>query len=234
MWNRIRSILFENLGLKIASLLLAFLLYAHVVTDQERERVVNVAVAVVGLPDTLTVTGELPQRVQVKVRGKWKDLIRLDLTHPVLSLDLAASGPGPFRTSITGEDVQRRALSADLARLLTVTEVLEPRSVDLVIEAKDSRYVPVRARLIGQPSPGYRIEGAVRVEPDSVRVQGPTRALQEVDTLYTVPVDITGERERIQRQVGLDLPPSLTAGDARRFLVVLRIAKAAPESSSGP
>ena len=37
MWGRIRSIIFENLGLKIASLLLAFLLYAHVVTDQERE-----------------------------------------------------------------------------------------------------------------------------------------------------------------------------------------------------
>src|SRR3990172_3395398 len=106
MWKRIRSILFENLGLKIASLLLAFLLYAHVVTDQERESVVNVSISVVGLADTLTATGELPQRVQIKVRGKWKDLIRLDLTHPALSLDLAASEPGPFRTSITGEDVQ--------------------------------------------------------------------------------------------------------------------------------
>ena len=233
MWNRVRSILFENLGLKIASLILASLLYAHVVTEQERERVVNVSIAVVGLADTLTATGELPQRVQVKVRGKWKDLIRLGLTRPVLSLDLAASKPGPFRTSITGEDVQRRALSADLARLVTVTEVLEPRSVDLEVEAKASRYVPVRARVIGALPTGYRIDGAIRVEPDSVRVQGPTRALQEMDTLYTVPVDITGERERIQRQVGLDLPAGLTAGDTRRCLVLLRIAKAEPESSSG-
>jgi len=31
MWNRVRAILFENLGLKLASLLLALLLYAHVV-----------------------------------------------------------------------------------------------------------------------------------------------------------------------------------------------------------
>ena len=40
MWRRARAILFENLGLKFASLVLAFLLYVHVVTDQERERVV--------------------------------------------------------------------------------------------------------------------------------------------------------------------------------------------------
>ena len=42
MWGRVRAILFENLGLKLASLLLAFLLYAHVVTDQERESVVQI------------------------------------------------------------------------------------------------------------------------------------------------------------------------------------------------
>ena len=193
----------------------------------------SVSIAVVGRADTLTATGELPQRVQVKVRGKWRDLIRLDLTRPILSIDLAASEPGSFRTSITGEDIQRRALPAALTRQVTVTEVLEPRSVDLTIEAKASRYVPVRARVIGEPPEGYRFDGEARVEPDSVRVQGPTRALRELDTLYTVPVDITGEREKIQRQVGLDLPPSLVAVDARRCLVTLKVAKAEPESSSG-
>ena len=75
MWERVRTILFENMGLKVASLLLALLLYAHVVTDQERESVVQIPIAAVGLADTLTSVGEFPPRVAVKVRGKWKDLI---------------------------------------------------------------------------------------------------------------------------------------------------------------
>ena len=233
MWGRIRAILFENLGLKLASLLLAFLLYVHVVTDQERERVVSVPIAAIGLPDTLTATGVMPQRVQAKVRGKWKDLIRLNLTRPVLSIDLAAAKPGPFQTSIRAEDIQKRALPPDLLRQVTVTEVLEPRSVDLVIEPKGSRYVHVAARIVGQPAPGYRVQGKGRVTPDSIRVQGPSTILRGVDTVYTVAVDITGEREKIQRQVGLDLPPSLASVETRRCLVTLEVAKAEPESLSG-
>ena len=93
MWQRIRGILFDNLALKLASLLLALLLYAHVVTDQEREAVVQIPIAAVGLADTLSSVGELPPRVAVKVRGKWKDLIRLDLTRPFLSIDLAGAKP---------------------------------------------------------------------------------------------------------------------------------------------
>jgi len=95
MWQRIRGILFDNLALKLASLLLALLLYAHVVTDQEREAVVQIPIAAVGLADTLSSVGELPPRVAVKVRGKWKDLIRLDLTRPFLSIDLAGAGHLP-------------------------------------------------------------------------------------------------------------------------------------------
>ena len=233
MWRRIRAILFENLGLKLASLVLAFLLYVHVVTDQERERVVTVPIATVGLSDTLTATGVMPQRVRAKVRGKWKDLIRLNLTRPVLSIDLAAAKPGPFQTSVTAEDIQKRALPPDLIRQVTVTEVLEPRSVDLAIEPKASRYVHLAARVVGLPAPGYQVRGAYRVTPDSIRVQGPSTVLLDVDTVYTVAVDITGEREKIQRQVGLDLPPGLASIDIRRCLVTLEVARAEPESLSG-
>ncbi len=233
MWGRVRAILFENLALKLASLLLAFLVYAHVVTDQERESVVQVPVAAVGLADTLISSGELPTRVAVKVRGKWKDLIRLSLSRPFLTLDLAAAKPGPFRTSITAEDIARRAIPPELSRQVSVTEVLDPRSVDLVIEPKATRVLPVRARIVGNPAAGYALDGEPTVEPESVRVMGPGKALQEIDTAYTVAVDITGEREKIQRRVAIGLPPALVNLGTQRCLVTVRLAKAEPESTSG-
>ncbi len=231
MWDRVRGILFENLGLKLASVLLALLVYAHVVTEQERESVVQIPIAAVGLADTLTGIGELPPRVAVKVRGKWKDLIRLNLTRPFLSIDLATAKPGMFRTSITADDISRRAIPPELARLISVTEVLEPRSVDLAIEAKATRSLPVRARIVGTPAEGYVLNRNPEVEPESVRVIGPARAVQRIDTLYTVAVDITGERERIQRQVALALPANVVNLETRRCTVTIQLDRAESDST---
>ena len=232
MWDRVRAILFENMGLKVASLLLALLVYAHVVTDQERESVIQIPIAAVGLADTLTSMGELPPRVAVKVRGKWKDLIRLDLTRPFLTIDLARARPGRFLTSITADDISGRAIPPELARQVSVTEVLDPRSVDLTIEPKATRSLPVRARVVGTPAPGYVFDRAPIVEPDSVRVMGPAKLVQGIDTLYTVAVDITGERERIQRQVALALPANVANLETRRCVVTIRLARAGPDSVS--
>jgi len=223
MWERIRGLLFDNLGLKAASILLALLLYAHVVTDQEREQVVQIPIAAVGLADTLTSVGQLPPRVAVKVRGKWKDLIRLNLTRPFLSIDLATARPGTFRTTITSEDISRRAIPPEMSRLVSVTEVLDPRSVDLAIEPKATRSLPVRARIVGTPAAGYVLSGVPDVDPESVRVMGPARLVQEIDTLYTVAVDITGEREKIQRQVSLALPANVANLETRRCVVTIRL-----------
>ncbi len=231
MWARIRDYLLRNFGLKVASLLLALLFYAHVVTDQQRESQLAVPVTLTGLSDTLAVVGSPPPRVAFKVRGKWKDLIRLGLTNPFLSIDLANASPGRFQRTISVEDVRERAIPAELTRSLDVTEVVEPRLVDVTIEPKRARTVPLAARVVGSPHFGVVIEGAIRVEPDSARVVGPASVIEALDTLYTLPVDITGEREKIQRQVLLDLGPSTVAAEPRRCLVTIRFTRAAAEST---
>jgi len=230
MWTRIRDYLLRNLGLKIASLLLALLFYAHVVTDQQRESQVTVGVSLTGLADTLAIVGSPPSKVAVMVRGKWKDLIRLGLTNTSLSIDLAGASPGRFQRPISVEDVRERAIPAELSRSLDVTEVLEPRTIDITIDPKRSRAVWIIPRVVGSPAADFEISDAPDVDPDSARVTGPASAVAGLDTLYTLPVDITGEREKIQRQVPLDLGPNGLAAEPRRVLVTVRIARAAAEA----
>jgi YbbR domain-containing protein len=230
VWPRIRDFLFRNIGLKIASLLLALLFYAHVVTDQQRESQLTVPVTLTGLSDTLVVVGSPPARVGFKVRGKWKDLIRYGLTSPFLSVDLADASPGRIQRTISVEDITERAIPAELTRSLVVTEVVEPRLVDLTIEPKRSREVPVVARVVGTPPFGVAIDGRARVEPDTVRVEGPESVILALDTLYTLPVDITGERERIQRQVPFDLGPNALSAVPNRCLVSIRFTRTGGDS----
>jgi len=230
MWARVRDYLLRNLGLKLASLLLALLFYAHVVTDQQRESRITVGVSLSGLADTLAVVGSPPTKVNVKVRGKWKDLIRLELTNTSLSIDLAGASPGRFQRTISVEDVRERAIPAELSKSLDVTEVVDPRTIDITIEPKLARTMPVAPRVVGAAPSGYAI-GSAEVEPDTARVEGPASTVAGLDTVYTLPVDITGEREKIQRQVPLDLGPGNLTAEPRRFLVTIRIARAAAESS---
>jgi len=234
MWARIKDLLLHNLGLKLASLLLALLLYAHVVTDQQRESRLTIPLALTGLPDSLAVSGHVPSRVTVDVRGKWKDLIRLGLIGRQLTVDLAGVSPGRFQKSISADDVRERAIPAELAKAVDVTDVIEPRTVDVLVEAKRRRSVPLLARLVGAPADGYEVVGAPEVEPDSAVVAGPQSVIQNLDTLRTLPVDIAGERERIQRQVQLDTGASPIVVQPRRVLVTLRIARTAPDSMAHP
>jgi YbbR domain-containing protein len=234
MWARIKDLLLHNLGLKLASLLLALLLYAHVVTDQQRESRLTIPLALTGLPDSLAVSGHVPSRVTVDVRGKWKDLIRLGLIGRQLTVDLAGVSPGRFQKSISADDVRERAIPAELAKAVDVTDVIEPRTVDVLVEAKRRRSVPLLARVVGAPADGYEVVGAPEVETDSAVVAGPQSVIQNLDTLRTLPVDIAGERERIQRQVQLDTGASPIVVQPRRVLVTLRIARTAPDSLAHP
>ena len=232
MWTRIREILLHNLGLKLASLVLALILYAHVVTEEQRESRVVMPVVLTGLPDTLAIVGHPPARVAVNVRGKWKDLIRLGLTGRQLTVDLAGATTGRYQRSISVEDVRKLAIPAELTSLVEVTEVVDPRTIDVGIEPKRQKTVAVRARIVGQPPAGYATSGPAQVDPDTAWVSGPASVLSALDTLFTLPVDIAGERERIHRQVPLDAGSNLLAVQPRRCIVTLRIARVEPDSTA--
>jgi YbbR domain-containing protein len=232
VWTRIREILLHNLGLKLASLVLALILYAHVVTEEQRESRVVMPVVLTGLPDTLAIVGHPPARVTVNVRGKWKDLIRLGLTGRQLTVDLAGATTGRYQRSISVEDVRKLAIPAELTSLVEVTEVVDPRTIDVGIEPKRQKTVAVRARIVGQPPAGYATRGPAQVDPDTAWVSGPASVLLGLDTLFTLPVDIAGERERIHRQVPLDAGSNLLAVQPRRCIVTLRIARVEPDSTA--
>jgi hypothetical protein len=228
----LRSLFFDNIGLKLASFVLALLLYAHVVTEQQKEEVLRIPVACAGLADSLAILGKPPTDLDVTFRGKWKDLIRLRLSNSLLTVDLEGIGPGPYRHEITPEEIGERALPPELAKTVEITQVAEPKTIELEVEPKATRRVLVLARIVGDPAAGWRLDGPPLLEPDSVLVSGPWSAVQKADTLETLPVDITEEREKIQRQVSVD-PGSLPlVPEPRRILVTLRLVRAATDSTA--
>jgi hypothetical protein len=87
-------------------------------------------------------------------------------------------------------------------------------------------------RIVGEPASGWRVEGPAVAEPESVLVSGPWSAVWAADTLGTLPVDITEEREKIQRQVSVDPGTQPLVPEPRRILVTLRLVRAATDSTA--
>lgn len=228
----LRGLFLDNIGLKLASFVLALLLYAHVVTEQPREEVLRVPVACSGLADSLAILGQPPSELDVTFRGKWKDLIRLRLSNSLLSIDLERVEPGPFRHEVSAAEISERALPPELSKVVEVVEVAEPRVISLEVEPKAEKQILVLPRIVGEPATGWRVEGGPTVEPESVLVRGPRSAVLATDTLETLPVDITEEREKIERQVSVDPGTAPLVPEPRRVLVTLRLTRVGADSAA--
>jgi len=207
-----------NGRVKIASLVVAILLFAHVYTEREQEQGFVLPVHVTGLATGLSVDTIAPPEVRVRVRGTGKDMLRMRVRPPQLFLDCRGAAVGERKVPVASSRIVFPLRSA-----AQVSEVIEPTSVMVAIDSLATARVAVRPRVRGRPAPGYAFTVS-DVEPDSVEVVGPGRAVTAVHALETLPVDVAGARRGFRRDVRVAAPGMLTARPARvRVTVTVRI-----------
>ncbi len=184
----LRGLLFDNISLKVLSLLLAVLIHLVVRRDSVRELTINVGVAVTAVPTGRVFVGDLPQEVEVRVRGRWGG-IRTLLTdrNRRLGIDLAAYRDGE-RYAFDLRDVQLQ-LGAGEVEVMSV----RPAAIDIRLERVAKRQVLVQVSTTGDPMPGFGIgPKSVTVVPARVEISGPANALRGVRHVRVAPIDLTG------------------------------------------
>ena len=184
--------LLDNLGLKLFALLLAVLLYLHVLTERSVEETVEFPLAVTGLADSLAIATSPPATIAARLSGTGKQILRLRYLRPPFDLSLAGVGPGTFQRAITPVDVPLPGATG-----VTVLEVLAPARVSLEVTAREERRVAVYVRTTGTPARGFVVGAAPLVRPATVRVSGPAPWLAKLDSVFTAPVPVAGRRESL-------------------------------------
>ena len=205
MMTLLRGLLFENLGLKLVALLLAVLVYLNVYTDRPADMVISFPLHVEDLPDSLAIAGGVPAAVQAELRGTGKQLLRLRLAEPPVKVSLAGVGAGRFQRAIQAEDLPLGAPSEG-ARL---ERLIGPRTLDLTIEHRAKRHVPVAVRIEGAPAAGFAWSGRAEADPALVEVSGPRSVVLHLDSLRLSPVAIAGRRDTVSAPTG---PANLPEG----------------------
>jgi YbbR domain-containing protein len=216
--NLLRSLLFENLGLKFTALLLALLVYLNVYTDRATTMLVSFPLEYRELPESLIVSGPAPAMVQARLRGTGKQLILMRVKEPRLNLSLANARRGRFEHSLAATDLP---LPADGS--ITVEDLVGPRLISLEVDRRTSRELPVAPRVTGQPAPGFEWSGIAIADPSRVRVTGPEQVVLGLDTLDLAPVRLEGRRDTLTAVVPLVNLPEGCVTEPATVTVRLRI-----------
>ena len=68
---------------------------------------------------------------------------------------------------------------------------VKPEYVKIRAEAKDLKFIPLEASLVGEPEHGYEITD-IKIEPSFVEVVGPQSIIENTQKIYLDKIDVTG------------------------------------------
>ena len=180
----VHGALFDNIGLKFLSLVLAVTVFLLVNTDKDREITARIGVSY-SLPDDKVLVSERLDEVRVTIKGPWQRLRKFDEREVErINLDLRRASSGDF------------TITRDLIHLpsgLTISHI-EPRSVRVAFDRRIEKLVEIAPQVAGRPQHGYVIS-EVKPAPATVKIRGAESTLAALSSIHTREVSLEGRAE---------------------------------------
>jgi len=144
------------------------------------------------LPSGLELVGNLPDTVDVRLRGSSGALSRMSAGDLSAVLDLRTARPGRRLFHVTPTQVT-------VPYGIEVVQV-GPSTITMEFETSGVRMVPVEPDIEGRPAAGFEVT-KVTSDPQTVEVAGPESALKRLDAAMTEPVTVTDETRSVREVV---------------------------------
>lgn len=202
--------------LRAASLALAVVLWVTIAGRDTAERGVTAPVEFRNVPQDLEPTGDLVNSVTVRLRASPGLIDSLDPGEIVARIDLEGAEEGEKIIQLTPEEVR----VPFGFRIVKIT----PSFLTFNLEQVQTKTIPVRARILGLPAPGYEVT-ALTSDPAEVQVRGPKSRVQEIESALTEPVSVDGASATVEGTVGVrpeDPLLRLEGGGQVRVVVVIK------------
>jgi YbbR domain-containing protein len=191
-----KKIFLENLGLKIAAVLLSVVLWIFVTSRGQSEMSVDVPLEFKDVPSGVQIVNHSVKSVGLNIKGQERLIKNIKLSDIRVSIDLSKAKRGENVYYIHREDIK-------LPHAITVTNI-SPSSVRVLIEETVTKPVRVVPVLVGEPERGYYVR-YVEVVPQTVLIEGVKSEIAKVKSVKTEPLDITGISETSTQDLKIDL-----------------------------
>ena len=186
----------ENLGLKIAAILLSIVLWFFVTSRGQSEISIDVPLELKNMPQGLELVNHGTKTVNLNIKGQERFIKNVSASNVRVSLDLSKAKRGEGTYYINREDIK-------LPRSITVTNI-NPPSVRVTTEETVSKTVKVVPVIVGEPQKGFYLKSA-EVLPETIVIEGVRSEIAKVSALKTEPLDITGFSETVTQDLRIDI-----------------------------
>lgn len=215
----------KNLGLKFAALVLACVVWFIVSgprREQTRQRMVTASLSLVGLPENLVITTDVPSSVAVRVQGRISDLRSLASQSLEASADLSLiTKPGDVVVTLRPQHI-------NVPEDIEVMNIV-PNKIRFSIEKIGQSAVTIRPFLVGEPPAGYLI-GQASAAPEQALIEGPMSQILKLTEVATERIIMTGRTATFVQSVPVvsDSPLVKIISPARTQVTVPVLAEIGP------
>jgi YbbR domain-containing protein len=211
----IREMLTSNIWLKIASLVLAFILWFFVVMSVHTDIIIDVPVKFINRPPDMEMM-DGGRTVRLGIEGQERVLTALSQNDISVVIDLGEAKAGKNFFSLSREDISMPGM----LKLKSIS----PQTLSLVLEERLKKAVSVKPVVVGLPDEGYSVDGII-INPERVIVEGPESLIKRIKSVKTEPIDVTGICESLRVSALLDITePNLTT-DIREVEITIAVKK---------
>jgi YbbR domain-containing protein len=188
----------KNIWLKVASVVLAIVLWVFVISRGYSDMSMTASVEFVNIPEgTQVVQSESTETVALAVRGHERVVKNLNSDEVSVLLDVTGLEAGKHQVGIDKKDVRLPIF----VRLMGVN----PSVATVSLEETSTKSVSVKPDIVGEPGKGYRLM-RMKVTPGNVTVSGGKTGLEKLKWVKTEAVDIDGASESVSLEVKVALP----------------------------
>ncbi|HEV8510744.1 MAG TPA: hypothetical protein VGQ48_09890 [Gemmatimonadales bacterium] len=192
----------RNWPIKGAALFLALMLYVAVQLQQPVTTSFDVTLNVQLPPGRALV--HKPPKVRVQISGKGSQILKLrslagDITRRVPDTLTAST----FAIHLDPAEVELELPKGADVRVMEV----RPSEITLALDSVARRDVRIVSLVSVTPEPGQFLHGGMSMTPTMARLVGPEKSLATIDSVTTVPMEITNVSGAFTRNVPIDTMP---------------------------
>ncbi len=191
-----KKLLFENLGFKIVSLLLAIVMWFFVTSRGQSEMSIDVPIEYKNVPQGLEIVNHSMKTVTLNIKGQERAIKNIKPSDIRVPLDLSKAKKGEGIYYVDRNDIR-------LPRSISIMNI-NPSSVRITTEETMKKTVRVLPLITGEPARGYSVK-SVEVSPQSVTVEGVRSEILKTGSVRTEPFDISGYTDTVSQNLKLDL-----------------------------
>ena len=187
-----------NMWLKLASLFLATGLWFLVMLSGRSEITMDIPITFTNIPPKLEVV-DYPETITVSIEGQERLLKYLKPDEISAVLDISEARAGRSFYTLSRDNIK-------LPKSFLITSI-NPETISLKIEPQLKKAVSVRPHVVGSPEKGFVIV-EIKVEPESVILEGPESTIAKIKSIKTEPLDINGINRSLIYKANLKLADS--------------------------